>query len=407
MMRWFSILAAVCAAAVACLAEPLSIQQAVDKALSSHPLLEVESQRVLEAEGYHLQAGLRPNPLFVFQVEGLRAHGNPGFRFGRDADTFAYLQQSIETGGKRGRRVDLAEQGRRLAELGKELATRRIVNRVRLAYWAASGAQRIRDLLIQDSNNFEKIVEYHRNRVQEGAMAEVDLIRIQIEAGRLELSANSAALEADRTRIRLFESMGQSSFPSAQFSEPLDSDYKVPAYDLLEAVDRRVEVRIAQRAVEQARANERLQAATSAPDVQALLGYKRSTGFNTVITGVHVDLPFWSRNQGNIAAARAEVRAAESTLASTRAQVQAEIVAAQANYDIRRRQISQYLKPLRERARESSRIALEAYREGGADLLRLLDAERARIDAELLYFQTLAEFQRSAVSLEDAIGVLP
>lgn len=406
-MRWLLIHYAILAIAAACFGQPLSIRQAVDKALSSHPLLEVELQRISAAEGLRLQASLRPNPLFIFQVEGLRAHGNPGFRFGHDADTFGYLQQPIETGGKRGRRVDLAKQNLRLAELEKELVTRQIANRVRLAYWTASGAQRIRDLLIENSNNFEKIVEYHRIRVREGAMAEVDLIRVQIEAERLELSANTAALEAERARIRLFESMGQSSFPPVQLSEPLDSANKAPAYELMEAVMRRAEVRIAQQDVEQARANERLQSATATPDVQALLGYKRSAGFNTLITGVHVDLPFWSRNQGNIAEARAKVRAAEFALASTKAQVQAEIVAAQADYDIRRRQVSQYLEPLRERARESSRIALAAYQEGGADLLRLLDAERVRIDAEMLYFQTLAEFQQSAVSLEDALGVMP
>ncbi len=105
-MRWLLIHYAILAIAAACFGQPLSIRQAVDKALSSHPLLEVELQRISAAEGLRLQASLRPNPLFIFQVEGLRAHGNPGFRFGHDADTFGYLQQPIETGGKRGRRVD-------------------------------------------------------------------------------------------------------------------------------------------------------------------------------------------------------------------------------------------------------------------------------------------------------------
>ena len=62
---------------------------------------------------------------------------------------------------------------------------------------------------------------------------------------------------------------------------------------------------------------------------------------------------------------------------------------------------------MREQADETSRIALGAYREGGADLLRLLDAERVRIDIELLYLRTLAEYRQSMVALEAAMGVEP
>ena len=57
-----------------------------------------------------------------------------------------------------------------------------------------------------------------------------------------------------------------------------------------------------------------------------------------------------------------------------------------------------------ENARESARIALAAYREGGADLFRLLDAERAQKEIELLHTETLFQWKLSEIELDSAVG---
>ena len=126
-----------------------------------------------------------------------------------------------------------------------------------------------------------------------------------------------------------------------------------------------------------------------------------------MLGGVQVDLPFANRNQGNIGAAEAEVRVAEASLAAVEATVKAEVRAAQSEYELRRRQLLEILRTLREHASESSKIALAAYREGGLDLLRLIDSERVRLDVEALYGRTLAEYRQSIVNLETALGVAP
>jgi outer membrane protein, heavy metal efflux system len=45
--------------------------------------------------------------------------------------------------------------------------------------------------------------------------------------------------------------------------------------------------------------------------------------------------------------------------------------------------------------------------QGGGDLLRLIDAQRARIDAELAWVQGMVEYQQSVANLEAAEGVVP
>lgn len=386
----------------------LSLREAVSQALSTHPLLAVETARIRASEGLRRQAGFRPNPRLILQTENLRAHGTPDFRFAQDADTFAYLSQTIETAGKRGRRVESAAAGQRRAELERELLEHQIAGRVKQAYWSAAGAQRLHELLIESGRTFQQVVEYHEIRVREGAMAEADLLRVRLEGERLAISANTAALDAGRARIHLFRQMGRTEFEPVRFSEALEQPAG-PAVlvDAAKALEQRPEMKIAAQALEQAHANLRLARARSRPDVDVLFGYKRSTGFNTMLGGLQVNLPLADRNQGNIEAAAAELRAAESSLAATEALVRAEVQAAQAEYEIRRRQLIESLRSLRDHASESSRIALAAYQEGGSDLLRLLDAERTRLDVEVLYHRTLAEYWQSLAALETALGAAP
>jgi len=386
----------------------LTVKDAVARALAAHPALRESAERVSATEGLRRQAGLRPNPRFTFQAENLGANGRPSFDYGRDADTFAYFSQAIETGGKRQRRVDAAGATTRRAELEREMLARQVASRVKLAYWNAHGAEHARQVLDETLKTFSQIVEYHEARVREGAMAEADLLRVRLESERIALAANTAMIEAARGRIQLFREMGATSFPEVTYEDGSDeSEAALPEGDASGATESRTEMKLARQAVAQARTKLDVERAAVAPDLDAVVGYKRTAGFNTMIGGVQISLPFANRNQGNISAATAEVRAAEAAEAATAALIQAEIRAARSEYDLRSRQIRTALSPLMEHAVEAARIAQAAYREGGTDLLRMLDAERARLDAQLLYCRSLAEYRQSIVHLETALGVAP
>ena len=121
----------------------LSVREAVAQALASHPALAAGAERVRATEALRTQAGLRPNPRFVFQTGEPAQLGAPTFRFGENADTYAYGSQLFETGGKRERRVEAAGAGVRRAELERELASRQIAARVKQSYWRAAAAQKV------------------------------------------------------------------------------------------------------------------------------------------------------------------------------------------------------------------------------------------------------------------------
>ncbi len=386
----------------------LTLEEAIAQALQGHPLLTAGAERVTVAEGHLRQAALRYNPRLVLQQENTRFGTAPPNRYWREADSFVYLQQTVETGNRRDLRAGVAAQQVKRAELERELTSKHIVARVKHAYWIASGAQAVRRLLKESRDNFGRIIEFHEARVREGAMAEADLLRVRLEGERLNVAINAALLESQRSRIDLFREMGRTEFPEVTMAGPLDGPAAPPmTADADRALAERTELKLGRTDIERSRASLRLQQAQSRPNVDALLGYKRTQGLNTLIGGVQFDLPLSNRNQGNIEMAAAEIRVAEANLAASSAVVRAEVAAAQREIEIRQRQLTGVLVPMLGQARQSAEIARAAYMEGGADLLRLLDSERVRLETEILYVRTLAEYRQSLAAIEAAMGVNP
>lgn len=396
---------------------PLTLADAVSQALAGNPQIVTAEARVGVAEGLRRQAGLAPNPRLTLQSENGRFWGSPPFSYSPDADSLALLAQTFETGGKRKRRVESATANVQRSRFEQELLRQQMISRVSSAYWTAAGAAKTRDLLQQELTNFGRVVEYNRSRVKEGAAPEVDLLRIELERDRLTSSVKIAEEDVVRATIALFREMGKNEIPNVELADSVEQAHPVAILPLDQVLEQRPAMQVAREAVEQARANLRLEQANAKPDPDVEVGYKRTAAvgaysvrgipIDTLYGSVQIPLPIRNRNQGQIAAAVAGMTAAESSLASAKTLVRSELATAQKDYESRKRLLDETLRPMRDRAQVVYKISDAAYREGGTDILRLLDAERARIDTQLLYTRTLTDYQLSAVALETAEGILP
>lgn len=386
---------------------PLSLRDAIDKALATRASLKAEAERVSIAEGARRQAAFWPNPEFQFQNENLR----PGQTYGRDVDTLAMINQPLDVLGKRRQRVAFAGEGVIRTEADLELARWRVTQQVKLAYWTARGAQEIQRVLATTVENFQKIIDYHAAQLSAGAIAEQDLLRVRLEGERVKIAADLAAIEVNHSRLELLKEMGQTDFREIVLTEKLEPDARFIPPGVEQALQQRIEIRVARAALEQARANARLQEVAARPDLNITAGYKRTqlpdtnTGVNTAIVSLRITLPIADKNQGNRMAAEAEVRRQELLLAAAETEVRADYAEALQEYDSRRAEFLNALQPLRQHAANIATIAAAAYAEGGTDLLRLLDAERARLEAELAWARGMVDYRQSMAKLEAAEGV--
>ena len=384
---------------------PLTLKDAVSFALSHRPEIRAGHDRMVAAEHMRRQAGLIPNPRIFLQSEDLRTSH---FDFWQDSETFAYAGETLEISGRRAGRIATATQQVEGSRLQAEQVRVQIALRVRRAYWRALAAQRLASLYREDSNYFRQIISYHEARFREGRVAEVDLLRVRLEGERVHAAEAHAQLQSERAMLDLEREMGSPDRPGWSLTESFEAmDTPVPLQPGADPSLLRVEGQAAHQAIDAARATLQLQKAVGRPDLEALAGYKRNLGDDTALVGLQWNLPIFDRNQGAVAAAAADSQAAEEDYQAVRQQLSGQLAIAQREYDLDREQYVQTFKPLRDQAVEISDISRAAYKEGGLDLVRLLDAERVRIDAEVSWAQALENYHQSVVSLEYAEGVRP
>jgi cobalt-zinc-cadmium efflux system outer membrane protein len=395
------------------LPKTLDLGQAVEIALSRHGGLDAARAAIEARAGSTRQAGLLPNPVFSLQTENWRFYGTPGFSASRNLDVFAWVGLPIETAGKRTRRVELAEADERIAEHESRLAAWRIRQSVKKAYWEVLAAVSDVEMLARSRETLQRLENYHEVQVRQGAMAEVDLIKVRVEAGRAALALSGAEMEISRAKIALLEAMGipelSTGFEVRQpDARPVDvswDDAAASRQTVEKALAHRAEVLLGRSHVERARAAVEYQRSLARPDVTPYLGYKRNSAFHTLIGGVSIALPVRDRNTGRIGEALAEVRRREAALRAAEARISAEVAAAVETVRRRSEMLRLMEAGMVDHARETSQIALAAYQEGGVELLEVLDAERARNEIALFYSRLVFDYQLSWVDLETASGI--
>ena len=355
---------------------------AAPEARTGSDLVEVERAGVA-------QARLRPNPRLYLSSEDLQPWAN-NFSFPNNTEDFGYFGENFEIDGKRPKRIRYAGSRVLRAQAEQEFALGVLSGGIANAYWSAVYAEQAVQLWHQQLADFDRLVQYQEDRVRDGATAGVDLLR-------------TAELDA-RERGRRTASL---SAQTAVLTDPLEQERPVSTRALPDAVEQRADVRAARDAVEVARADLRLQHANAVPDLDFYAGYKRNTGTDTAYGGFQIDLPLFNRNQGGIALASADTRLAEDQLASTRLSASSAIATATVAYTREQQLVHSALPGMSDRATRNAAILNDAYRSGGADLLRFLDAERVLIDTRLLALQTWAEYQRAVVALQLSYGEQP
>jgi outer membrane protein TolC len=381
----------------------LSIKDAVSLALSRRPELRASLDRVESSGGLRQQAAMRPNPRLILQTEDLRPSN---FNLGRDSQSYLYASQVFEARGKRGGRMAVTDQIVERNRAQVDSVRRQIVLNVRQAYWEVEAAQMVRDLYAQNDDYFRQTVDYHQARFNEGKLAEVDLLRVSLERERIHAAAENANLEAQRAILRLARELSSPANDAWALVEEFQNlEMPVDKPEHVDLLSLRPEGRSALAALAEARANINLQKANGRQDVQGLFGYKRNGPDNAMIAGLQINIPVFDRNRGAITAAEADARVAEETVAALRNQITSEVALAEREYQMRRDQYLKTFQPLRNRAIEISDISRAAYREGGLDLIRLLDAERLRVESQISWANALLSYHQSVAALEYAEGV--
>jgi cobalt-zinc-cadmium efflux system outer membrane protein len=387
----------------------VTLADCVERAVANHPLLKAAQIRLQGSEEFSRYIGARPNPTLTVQTENWRAWQQPPFGFSRDIDIFVYGTQRLEMASKASRRRELAEQQAGVARSEIEIVRRQLRQDVTRHYWLALQSQTLLEILMENRGDLDQLMQYTAARVREGYAAESELIRTRLEQQMMLGQEAAAALALERAKLDLLKAMGEISFDTKfRLAAPDNAIPPLLAANLdqlrEEAIRKRPELIRLRARVEAERANLKLQQANARSDVEVSAGYKRTGGYNTALAYVTIPLPFFNKNRAEIGRAAALATSAEQELLAEENYIRAEVETAHRAVQALAERLKEMQRDFLKQADESRNIALIAYREGASDLYKLLETQRARNEARLLYHRTLQELQSARAELALAVG---
>jgi len=392
--------------------QALTIDEAVSEAIRNNPTLLAERANIPIAEARVLTARLRPNPSLSAAGDHMDLLGT-GFNNqngGGPTEIVVGAEFPIERGGKRQRRVDVAERERAVVELNFQEAVRTVTLNVQAAFVAVLLARDNLSLASENLATFNRIVEVNAARVQAGDLAEVELVRSRVAALQYANSVRRAELALQTAVTRLRSLIGRSaSSPPFEAVGDLKRVSTVPGLEELRntAGESRPDLRALRMDSERAQAEVRLQMAQARPDYTLGTEYRRqqvNARSNSLTVSVSVPLPFFDRNQGEIARSRREQTQVRLRVQAQELAVAAEVETARNQLEAARQLLESIEGKLLGEARDVRDITDFAYRSGEATLLELLDAQRAFNETIQAYNDTRAEYAQSLYLLDAVCG---
>lgn len=354
----------------------LTLEQALDEAEARSPAIIAARAEVTAAEARIRQAGFRSNPELSLEVENFAGTGElSGFR---GTETTLAVNQRLDLGGRRQAAVGVARA---------ELAAAQL----RVAIARADLAQSVRQEFARGVTARERLRLARENEELARELARIAGILVEVgrdpplRAMRARSAAAQAAAEVEAARAEELASRGNL---AALFGVSTPPESLVGGLVDLRAgtinPEESLEVRLAEVERLAAEAGVRREQVARRLDPAVGLGVRhvRESGDVALVAGVSMPIPVFDRNQGNIAAARANLLAAEARLASATASARVRARNAINNVEAAEARVEALERAAIPEGREALRLTMLSYQAGRASLLELLDAQNAYREAQ-------------------------
>lgn len=382
--------------------EGLSLEKAVETALSRHPDILSAAQEVRAAAALRLQAEARPDPILSLGTAGIP------FNFksepGRETELNFGLEQTFEFPGRRAVRTEIGKIGEDIASLELERIRLITAARVKKAYYKAVLAERIAASLEPMAALLDRLSESILIKYQAGQAAYGDVLRARVEKARLQNRAIEARRERNTARADLFYLLGRPGDDAARLTSDLTYiPYEKTAAQTLEtARATRPSLKIAALRREIASAEVKLASLNRKPDLSAGLFFPNKN-FQSWGFALGLNLPLSRKRwEGERALAEAGREASLIASESRGLRLAVQIGAAQAEVRAAGDQIKVFEERLLGELEDEIKLGLEVYAYGKTEAYTLIDLTRALSEARLEHLRALYLYVIALADLEVA-----
>ncbi len=393
----------------------LTIEKLVETALASNRDLLAARQNLAIARGRLIQAGLRPNPTVDFEQTTDYLAGRTG-----EGGASVGVSQVFELGGKRSKRVAVAqlEYDRAIAEA--RALERQLAADVRAAYAQALAAARQLDTAEQLIALDQDLYRVTEARLREGDVASLDLYLVRVEIDRLRAQTVQYRADLESQLITLRALVGLAPSESLRLAPAPDRpallEMEIEAATEI-ALRERADLQAARIAEEFGEARLRLAESQRTPNLTATVRYSRQrsvfekTPIGTLndvdqllTVGVSVEIPVRNRNQGEIAAAAGEQTQARYRREFVESIVKRDVALAFNRYRAAAQALAIYGNQVMPRAEQNLRTIRAAYNLGDLQALDVVAEQRRLVENQTQYNAALRDYYLSLAELEKALG---
>lgn len=379
----------------------LSLEEAVNLATRENLTLRAAQFDYQATRANEITAGLIPNPAFSYIAEQI---GEP--EKNQEQHTLT-IGQIIETGGKRGRRLDSARAATLVARHVLAGVERQVAFQVKRLFTDVLTAKAALELAEQNLKTIGEIEKIQRLRAAKGDISELELLRIQVQQFAFQRDAADARQAARAAKIALravagpdriaedYDVVGKLDFRDFTFSRP-------DLYSLARV--NRPDIRATEAAREKAHADINLAQANAWWDVIPQIEYRKDGRFDTFGIGISVPLRIFDRNQGEIVRTAAAARSVEATFQATIVQALSEVDTALGAVLTGREKVTTLRDTYLPKAQQARETVEFAYRRAGLSVLDFLDAQRTYRETSLEYVRSLGNYWTAVYQLELAVG---
>ena len=375
----------------------LSLQDALARAERQNLDLVAARERHAVATAGVRVAGQRPNPVFSFSASRDAPHEG------------LMLDQPLEIGPKRSRRIDVARGEAELADLEIVALSRQVRHAVRDGFYQAEFAKAFSAQRSELLTLVLRLRDIAQARFEAGDVAQLEVIQADLEAARADAELQLAREEEGVAISRLNALLNEPAATRWDLVSALDALPAAPPLAQLDELALQsnpdLQHKKQEEAIEQRRSI--LLRAERIPDLSVGIGadLNNPPDYQAGLRGqFSIGLPLFARNQGEIAQSLASQKFLELDLAATRRRIESDVDSVALEFGARARQVGIFRDKVEPAARRLAQMAEESYKAGKANILTVIDAQRNAGQVQQEYLNSLVAAQSAFAQLEETVG---
>jgi cobalt-zinc-cadmium efflux system outer membrane protein len=318
------------------------------------------------------------------------------------------VEQPLLVFHQRAARFDAADANVRSEEarVAEVLAGRRLA--VRQAFVTLLSRQEQLQVVQESLANLERIQQVVRARAAAGDRSQYDVLRIETETEAFRAQAINAVADVEDASGQIAALLGLPGWSPRAVGALQVGAVSTDVDELWAEAQRRRPSLVALRRQQAAARGGLFLASRERLPVPALSGGAQTTrdvNGTSAFFGLSIPLPLFDHNQGAVARATAQITAADLQIQAGLGEARAEIERAASVLKKRTEALQALEGTVLQRIPTLRRMSEDAYREGSADILELLDANRSLRDFQLTRVQQLEGVKLAEETVIGAAGL--